>query len=125
MIHDDLVAWLDGECDDAQANAIEQALEQDAELRAHLAALVRQRLMLAEVCATHQAGSGVRPASRSASSRRLRAAVRLPSRHRPLLWLAAAAGVPPMGQRNLSCSGRCRHPPCAAMTKRPILPRQL
>ena len=93
MIHDDLVAWLDGECDDAQANAIEQALEQDAELRAHLAALVRQRLMLAEVCATHQAGSGVRPASRSASSRRLRAAVRLPSRHRPLLWLAAAAGV--------------------------------
>jgi endo-1,4-beta-xylanase len=91
MRRDDLVAWLDGECDDEQANAIEQALEQDPELRAHFAALVRQRVMLAEVCARPE--SGLRPASRSPSSRRVRASLRLPPPRRPLWWLAAAAGV--------------------------------
>jgi len=91
MMLDDLVAWLDGECDDAEANAIEQALEQDAALRAHLAALIRQRLMLAEVCA--RPGSTARSISRSPSSRHVRAAMRLPTRPHPLLWLAAAAGI--------------------------------
>lgn len=91
MMRDDLVAWLDGECDEPQANAIEQALEQDADLRAQLAALVRQRLMLAEVCA-RPASTG-RSSHRSPSSRRVLASVRLPRRPRPLLWLAAAAGI--------------------------------
>ena len=91
MMRDDLVAWLDGECDDAQANAIEQALEQDAELRAQLAALVRQRLMLAEVCARPQGTDRI--SNRSPSSRRVRALVRLPRRSSPLVWLAAAAGI--------------------------------
>ncbi|HEX3132957.1 MAG TPA: hypothetical protein VHX44_05165, partial [Planctomycetota bacterium] len=81
MMRDDLVAWLDDECHDDQANAIEQALEQDAELRAHLAALVRQRVMLAEVCA--RLDSSVRPASHSPSSRRVHASLHMPPPRRP------------------------------------------
>ncbi|MBA3699223.1 MAG: endo-1,4-beta-xylanase [Planctomycetes bacterium] len=91
MMRDDLVAWLDGECDEPQANAIEQALEQDAELRTQLAALVRQRLMLAEICA--RPDSAARSSNRSPSSRRVRASVRLPRRSPSLLWFAAAAGI--------------------------------
>ena len=107
MSPDGLIAYLDGECDAIQVDAIEQALEQEEALRVHLAALVRQRLMLAEVCAAGQGAANENAAvsekaaacshplaaTHSASRRRLRAAVRLPPRRRPAWWMAAAAGI--------------------------------
>jgi endo-1,4-beta-xylanase len=90
MMHDDLVAWLDGECDDAQATVIEQALHEDAELRAHLARLVRQRVLLAEVCVQRD-GSG-RLVNRRPVSKQVRATARLPRRS-PARWWIAAAGL--------------------------------
>lgn len=93
MMPDDLIAYLDGECDADQANVVEQALEQDEALRIRFAALVRQRVLLAEVCADAETGHAARAGARPITARRLRVAAHPPSRRRPLLWLAAAASV--------------------------------
>ena len=97
---DDLIAYVDGEKTSQQAAALEILLTDDADLRARLSQLLRQRLLLAEVhreVAFRQNGSGSstsNSAARSVSSRRLRVIPRLSSRRQTTWWISAlAAGL--------------------------------